>query len=368
MSGPLPDGSDSLFLVRVEHIFCSVSKVFYAICGAISTFFQDATWQHGLPDGDRVRQVVAMQPVVKFEQGFWKRCFGDHEFYGLGCKGRFRARAEHDSRHGLAANADGDDLTWHERTFVLIGEHAFPGVNDTQWRNSVILHHRHYNWYTMLMYFSSRLEAGYKLAQQLVAGYRYENTVVVALSDGAVQVGRQIAAELHCTLTLLLSEQIDIPGEQVDFGTVNQSGRFTYNGMFSTGEIEAYYSEFHGYLEDQKREKISHMNQLLGSGGIVDESMLREHNVILVSDGLASGISLDAAADFLKPLRIRKLVIATPVASVEAVDRAHILGDEIHILSVTDNFLDTNHYYDINDIPSHETTIAELNEIVLNWH
>lgn len=218
------------------------------------------------------------------------------------------------------------------------------------------------------MYFSSRLEAGYKLAQELLATYRYENTVVVALSDGAVQVGQQVAAALHTPLTLLLTETIDVPGENIAFGTLNQSGRFTYNGMFSAGEIEAYYSEFHGYLEDQKRVMMGKMNQLLGAGGIVDESMLRGHNVILLADGLPNGGSLEAAADFIKPLAIERLIIAAPIASVEAVDRAHILGDELHILAVTDNYLDTDHYYDINDIPSHEATIATLNEIVLSWH
>lgn len=218
------------------------------------------------------------------------------------------------------------------------------------------------------MYFSSRLEAGYKLAQEVVASYRYENTVVVALSDGAVQVGQQVAAALHTPLVLMLTETIDVPGEDVHFGTLNQSGRFTYNGMFSAGEIEAYYSEFHGYLEDQKRIKMGEINQLLGAGGIVEPGMLRGHNVILIADGLPNGASLDAAADFLKPLNIERLVIAAPIASVEAVDRAHIIGDELHILAVTDNYLDTDHYYDVNDVPSHEATIATLNEIVLNWH
>jgi predicted phosphoribosyltransferase len=218
------------------------------------------------------------------------------------------------------------------------------------------------------MYFSSRLEAGYKLAQELVSGYRYENTICLALSDGAVQVGQQIAAALHTPLTLMLSDAIEVPGENVSFGTLNQSGRFTYNGMFSTGEIEAYYSEFHGYLEDQKRIKMGQINQLLGAGGVVNESMLRGHNVILVSDGLPNGSSLDAAADFLKPLNVERLIIAAPIASVEAVDRAHIVGDELHILAVTDNFLAIDHYYDVNDVPSHAATIATLNDIVLNWH
>jgi len=217
------------------------------------------------------------------------------------------------------------------------------------------------------MYFSSRIEAGYRLAQELMQ-YRYENTIVVALSDGAVQVGQQIASALHCSLTLLLTADIQVPGEAQSFGTLNQSGRFTYNGMFSAGEVEEYYSEFHGYLEDQKRDKISQMNRLLGAGGIVNEEMLREHNVILVSDGLANGASLDASADFLKPLHVTKVIVATPIASVIAVDRMHILADELHVLGVTENYLDTNHYYDTNDVPNHDITVATLNDIVLNWH
>lgn len=216
------------------------------------------------------------------------------------------------------------------------------------------------------MYFRSRAEAGYRLALELIP-YRYENCVVVALSDGAVQVGQQIAATLHCSLAMLLVEQIGIPGEGLMFGTLNQSGRFTYNGMLSAGEIEEYYSEFHGYLEDQKRESYQRMGRLLASGGIVNEDMLREHVVILVSDGLPNGASLEAAADFLKPLRLKKLIIVTPIASVSAVDRMHILGDELHVLGVTENYFDTDHYYDVNDVPDHETTIRTLNDTVLYW-
>ena len=159
--------------------------------------------------------------------------------------------------------------------------------------------------------------------------YRYEDCVVLCMSDGAVLVGQQIAASLHAVLTMMLGEEVAVPGENTLFGTVNQSGRFTYNGMFSAGEIEEYFSEFHGYLEDQKRSSVSRINRLLSSGGIVDEDMLRGHHVIVVSDGLVNGASLDAVADYLKPIRIKRLVVVTPIASVDAVDRMHILGDEL---------------------------------------
>jgi len=217
------------------------------------------------------------------------------------------------------------------------------------------------------MYFESRTDAGIKLAAELTEQYRYENCTVVALSDGAVLVGEQIAASLHAVLTMLLVEDIEVPGENMSFGGVSQNGSFTYNGMFSAGEIDEYTSEFHGYLEEQKRESFQKINRLLGDGGLINNDMLRDHVVILVADGLNSGAALDVAVDFLKPIRIKRLVVAAPVASIQAFDRLHMLADELHILDVKQNYLSTEHYFNQNDIPSHEETIAKINKIVLNW-
>lgn len=217
------------------------------------------------------------------------------------------------------------------------------------------------------MYFESRADAGLQLAGILEQRYRYENCAVVALSDGAVLVGEQIASALHCVLTMLLIENIEVPGESVSFGGVSQNGGFTYNGMFSAGEIEEYTSEFHGYLDEQKREAFQRINRLLGDGGLIDKSMLLDRTVILVADGLDNGASIDVAIDFLKPIRIVRTVVATPVASVPAVDKLHLAADEIHILDVKENYMGTDHYYTDNTVPSHEETIAKINQIILNW-
>jgi putative phosphoribosyl transferase len=193
------------------------------------------------------------------------------------------------------------------------------------------------------MYFENREQAGQLLAAELIDRYRYDDCTVVALSDGAVVVGEQIAKVLHCLLTMLLVEDIEVPGEGISFGSVSQNGGFTYNDTFSVGEIEEYNSEYHGYLEEQKREAFQSINRLLGDGGFINEGMLRDRVVILVADGFSTGSSLDAALDFLKPIRIKRLVIATPVSTVQAVDRMHIAADELHILDVKENFLGVNH-------------------------
>ncbi len=218
-----------------------------------------------------------------------------------------------------------------------------------------------------MMYFHSRQDAGEQLAQQLVSKYRYENVAVVALSDGGVAVGESIAQQLHCVLTMLISEGVNLPGETHRFGAVSQEGMFTHNSNLTESEIGEYTSEFHGYFEEKKREAFHKINRLIGDGGIIDHDMLRDHTIILVDDGLNDTVPLDVALDFLKPVRIARLVIATPVASVEIVDKVHMIADELHILDVKENYLDTDHYYEQNDLPSHEDTIQKINQIVLNW-
>jgi len=218
-----------------------------------------------------------------------------------------------------------------------------------------------------MLYFESRAQAGQLLAQELVEKYRYENCAVVALNDGAVLVGEQIAAALHCILTLLLVEDIVVPGESQSFGGVSQDGQFTYNTALNEGERDEYTAEYHGYLEEQKREAFQRINRLLGDGGLINHEMLRNRVVILVSDGIDSSTQIDVAIDFLKPIKIEKLVFAAPVAGVQVVDTLHMAADELHILDVKENFLGVNHYYDHNDVPSHEATIQKINQIVLNW-
>ncbi len=217
------------------------------------------------------------------------------------------------------------------------------------------------------MYFESRVHAGQQLAAELLERYRYDNCAVVAISDGGVVVGEQIAAALHCLLTMLVVENIEVPGESVSFGGISEGGNFSFNSEISKVEMDEYAIEYRGYLEDQKREAFQRINRLLGDGGLIDHDMLRDHTIILVSDGFDSTVELDAALDFLKPIRIARLVIVAPIASSSAIDRLHVAADELHILDVKGNYIETDHYYNQNQIPTHEETIDKINKIVLNW-
>jgi putative phosphoribosyl transferase len=217
------------------------------------------------------------------------------------------------------------------------------------------------------MYFASRVQAGRMLANRLLPKYRYENCAVVALSDGGVVVGAQIATALHCVLSLLLSENITLPRELEAVAGISQDGSVSYNNSYSPGELDELIGEYFQYIEQEKLEKMHELNHLMGSGSTVDKRLLAGRNVILVTDGLSSGFAIDLAAAFLKTIPIEKMIVATPLASVQAVDRLHITADEIYCLSVVENYISTEHYYDQHDIPSHDKLVHIIERVILNW-
>ncbi len=219
------------------------------------------------------------------------------------------------------------------------------------------------------MYFASRVEAGQKLAEAIAAKYqgKGKQCAVVALSDGGVMVGAQIALRLGCVITMLLSEGIELPREPEAIGGITQDGDFSYNKAYSPGELEDIVSEYRSLIEQEKMTKMQNMHRLVGKAGLIRKELLRNHIVILVSDGLSSGFSLDIAAEFLKPINTARLIVATPLASVAAVDRMHILADEIFCLSVIEDYITTNHYYDMQDIPPHDQVVKTIDELLAHW-
>lgn len=216
-------------------------------------------------------------------------------------------------------------------------------------------------------YFPSRQIAGDLIADVLEPKYRYEDCAVLALGDGSVVVGAEIAKRLHCVINMLLCSAIQLPREYDTLATIDNFGSVTFNDMYSPGELEEIQGEYFNYLEQQKLEKLFEMNKLLGDGGVLDSSQLRNRTVIVVSDGLNNGMSMHAAAQFLKPIKIKKMIMVSPFASVTAVDQMHVLADEIVCLNVLEDIISIDHYYDENTLPKHEEIVRILESIVLQW-
>ena len=205
------------------------------------------------------------------------------------------------------------------------------------------------------------------LAARLSPKYHNTKSVVLCLDDGGAVVGGQLAKELHCPLMMLTSAEIMLPREPMAIAGITDDGTFTYNHNYSEGEIEEMVSEYYHLIEEEKREEMHVLNHMQGMGHTADKDLIRHHNVILVSEGLKTGFKLDLALQFLKPIAIKKVIVAVPFASVLAVDRMHILADDLYCLSVIADYIDTNHYYDVQDVPDHATVLKTIEQVVDNW-
>lgn len=216
-------------------------------------------------------------------------------------------------------------------------------------------------------YFKNRTEAGDLLAEKLIK-YRFEDTIVLALSEGAVDVAAAIARKLHSLIAILLTKDIFLPDGQTVVGVIDEVGGFIYNNSFSTGEIEELESEYRSSIEVAKIKAMHEMHVALGQGGIISNNYFRNRVVIVVSDGTMNGMAFDMADDYLKGIKTKKIVMACAVASVSAIDKMHILADDLECLNVTEATFDTNHYFDDNNIPNKHEIISTLNNIILQWH
>ena len=215
-------------------------------------------------------------------------------------------------------------------------------------------------------YFQSRSEAGVLLAEKLQE-YRYEDTIILALSEGAVLVGAEIAKSLHALITMLLTKDVYLPDGRTLVGVINEVGGFSYNNAFSTGEIEELETEYRSNIEFAKLEAMHELHVALGQGGLISPEYFRNRVVIVVSDGTLNGMAFDMAADYLKGIKTGKVVMVAPIAGVPAVDRMHILADELQCLTVTDGVFEINHYYEDNTLPEHKDILKILNDIILSW-
>ncbi len=211
------------------------------------------------------------------------------------------------------------------------------------------------------------MAAGDMIASSLEPKYRYEDCAVLALGDGAVVVGAAIASRLHCVINMLMLSAIQLPRETEVLATINNFGGVTYNDKFSPGELEELRSEYFNFIEQQKLEKLFEMNELIGQGGVLSPTLLANRTIIVVSDGLSNGFSMHAAAEFLKPIKVKRLVMVTPFASVAAVDQMHVLADELVCLNVIEDIISIDHYYDDRFVPSHEAVIKIIEDIILHW-
>ncbi len=182
------------------------------------------------------------------------------------------------------------------------------------------------------MLFKNRVAAGKFLAEQLKA-YGGTNTVVVALPRGGVVIGAIISRELKLPLEIMPVCKIRHPdSEEVAIGAIDDRGEVIL------GETkEDYFNS--KWLEEESDKQL---REALRRAAVYREGRLPidfgDKTVILVDDGIATGLTMRLAIESVKKQMPKKVIVAVPVASEESLEKIRPAVDEVLVLDSPEHF------------------------------
>jgi putative phosphoribosyl transferase len=158
--------------------------------------------------------------------------------------------------------------------------------------------------------FKDRRGAGRALAARL-GDSSFESPVVVALPRGGVPVGYEVARALGAPLDIGLVRKLGAPGQpELGIGAIGEDGTV----ILDTGAVRALgvtQSELRDAI-DREREELARRRRRYRRGrAIVD---VTGRDVILVDDGIATGVTAVAAARVLRARGAARVIAAVPVS------------------------------------------------------
>lgn len=155
--------------------------------------------------------------------------------------------------------------------------------------------------------FADRADAGRRLAELLRQHRAAPRTVVLALPRGGVPVGVEVARALSLPLDALVVRKLGLPGHEE-----YAAGAIAAGGVRVTGEPGVDLSR----TAEREQQELARREQAYRGGRPAPD--LHGMTVILVDDGLATGLSMRAAVIAARSLGARTVVAAVPVGNPPA--------------------------------------------------
>jgi len=186
----------------------------------------------------------------------------------------------------------------------------------------------------MIYVFFNRTEAGEKLGKLLVKKYKNNKTIVYGLPRGGVVTAFEVAKKLNCPLRLCITRKIGYPLEpEFAIAAISQHGHIIYETSYVNKINKTWLEkEIARQKEEIRRRKLTYDTQEAFG-------FLEQKSVILVDDGVATGLTIRAAIADVKDLHPKKIVIATPVISQEIASLLKREVDEIIAIEIPKKFL-----------------------------
>jgi predicted phosphoribosyltransferase len=159
--------------------------------------------------------------------------------------------------------------------------------------------------------FQNRREAGRALAEAIAQAPELKDAVVLGLARGGVPVAFEVAIACELALDVLIVRKLGAPAcPEFAMGAVAGDGSVVLN-QDALSELRVTPDQLHTLIERQRRE-IARLEHAYREGRPPLE--FGESGVILVDDGLATGASMRAAIQSVRP-RARQITIAVPVGA-----------------------------------------------------
>ncbi|MBW4571260.1 MAG: phosphoribosyltransferase [Tolypothrix carrinoi HA7290-LM1] len=213
--------------------------------------------------------------------------------------------------------------------------------------------------------FCDRTDAGEKLAQQIDAIKQSALTkrpIVYALPRGGLPVAAPVARILGCPLTIMVAKKISHPqNPELAIGAVTASG----NVLWSEQKL----LRSKNYLR-WRQPLVSGVSRELALNEAIDKAKLLEAQlipgcpqvntenatVILIDDGIATGMTIAVAAIAAKALGCASVWLCSPVAPLKLLPWLSQWCDRLIILETPEPFLSVSNFY--VDFPQVESSEA----------
>lgn len=182
------------------------------------------------------------------------------------------------------------------------------------------------------MFFKDRHDAGKQLAK-LLGNVRGQEAIVFGLPRGGVVLAAEIARFLKAPLDVLLAHKIGHPMQpEYAIAAISEGGHLVGNQAELARVGEKWLQ-----VEKQKQvQEIKRKRELYMPGKKIPS--LEDKIAILVDDGIATGLTLQAAILELKERVPLKLIVAVPVAPKTTAERIEAMVDEFVALSVPEDW------------------------------
>jgi putative phosphoribosyl transferase len=186
--------------------------------------------------------------------------------------------------------------------------------------------------------FADRGDAGRQVAARLRTERIPADAVVLGIPRGGVVVAAEVARELGLPLDVVVPAKVGAPGNpEYAIGAVAPDGVVVPNpeAGYSAEEV----ARFSGPAHEKIQRSISNF---LGDR---EPTPLGGRTVLVVDDGLATGLTALAAVDYIRRQGAKRIVLAVPVASRSAVAALRDHADDVIALSVPEGFMAVGQFY-----------------------